>query len=784
MVKRIATPGTSATSRSGSAGNNARRDTVDRKNRQPMSESQVVSFLGRKIYQSMNDEDGDLSDVRQENFNLYVGKAGTVPSREGYSQFDTREVLEAIEWVLPSVLRVFTSGDRVVVFDAVGPEDEAQAEQETDITNHEIMKGNRGKGFLAMHDWFKDALMYPNGYIKAYMEECEHTDVGMVTGLDEIGLAMLMADDDVEILEQETRQETIMVTPPDDPNMPNPMPQPAQPVPIEVFDLKVRTTKQLMELRLMPVPPEECLVDNDLVSLDLDEADFVCHRVRKSYTQLVMEGYDQEELDSIGASEDYQWNDERTNRLFYEDEDPDAEDEDDPSMRSFWVHECYAWFDNDGDGIGEFRRVVLIGDRVFENEETNYQPMIAMSSILMAHKHTGMSYADITKDLQLLMTTLTRQLLDNTYKVNIGKKLISEDALTEDGMTMEAMLDTQAEYIPVRGVAQNAMFAEPQTSILGEILPIIQHLDERKRLRTGVSPELSVDPDILRESTATAFSQALNDASQRTEMLVRVFAETGMKQLMIKVHQLLRQHQDVEKAIKIRGEWIPVDPMGWRDRTDLTVSVGLGFNNKSTQIQLLMQLLEIQERAAGQGLVDAPKAFNALRKLVEEAGLGDAHQYFVDPNTPGWQPPQPPPDPNMVMAEANKASLEREDQRKAMETQGTLQLKGMELQGKQQVEMAKVGNDGKRIENDNRKSMAEFQKWTREFDLKANESDAKVDNTEADTKLKEAQTRETNAEAGLKHVEGSETYQEAKRITQEKDNGGDRPKVSAKVKAD
>ena len=55
-------------------GGHTRRDTgiTDRSGkvaeRQEMSEAQIVGFHGRKIWQAMNDEDGDLSQVRQENY--------------------------------------------------------------------------------------------------------------------------------------------------------------------------------------------------------------------------------------------------------------------------------------------------------------------------------------------------------------------------------------------------------------------------------------------------------------------------------------------------------------------------------------------------------------------------------------------------------------------------------------------------------------------------------------------------------------------------------------------
>ena len=795
-------------------GGHTRRDSNRRQsgrhNLEEMSESQVVGFLGRKIWQAMNDEDGDLSDVRKENFNYYIG-AEYGNEREGYSKFVTREVLETVEWVLPSVLRVFLSGDRVVEFEPSAPDDEKGAQQETDITNYFVMRANNGGegGFLSLHHWMKDCLMYPNGYLKVYMEECTHTDVGVVTGLNEFGVQSLADDPDVEILEQRTRMVTIPapgapampgqppvgaaapgvmpgatnnmmgdpapMSPGGQPNpndaspqsqgpQPVPMP-PAGPVEIEVFDLKIRTTKQVMELRIMPVPPEECLVDNDTVTLNLDEADFVCHRVRKTYTQLVNEGYDPDELDQVGLGEDYQWNDERVNRLFYEDEDPDAEDEDDPSMRTFWVHECYAWYDYDGDGLGELRRTVLIGDRVFENEETNYQPMIAMSSILMQHKHTGMSYIDIMKDLQLLNSVLTRQLLDNIYKINVRRKVFSEDALTEDGATMEAILNTQAEFIPVRGPAANAFVPEPTQSIVGELLPVIQYAKDQNVARTGVSPESQVDPNQLQEVRQDVYSNAIDRASQRIEMLVRIFAETGYRQLMLKTHQLLRSHWDIERTIKLRGEWVDVDPQGWRQRTDMTINVGLGFHTKQQQLGMLVQLLSMQREAAGQGMSDPRKIYRTLEKMVAAGGLGDARGYFTSPEHPDFQPPEPPPpDPNMILAQAQAEALKSEQQRKGQEFQVEAQTKMTENQTNAQIKMAELQEkQADRALKERELALRELE-LEREGALAEGELEAKIDNIRADTQLKLSQSDKAMADAAATAVEASDTYKEAVKV--------------------
>ena len=65
---------------------------------------------------------------------------------EGRSQIVSSDVADTIEWILPSLLKIFTSGERVVRFDPVGLEDEAAADQATDYINHIFQKDNPGFG--------------------------------------------------------------------------------------------------------------------------------------------------------------------------------------------------------------------------------------------------------------------------------------------------------------------------------------------------------------------------------------------------------------------------------------------------------------------------------------------------------------------------------------------------------------------------------------------------------------------------------------------------------------
>jgi hypothetical protein len=665
-----------------------------------LTDNEIISYLGRKIESSLNNDDGDISQARSENFNYYVGKPyGN--ERDGYSSVVTREVLETIEWAMPSILRVFTSGDRIVSYEPVGQEDEAQAEQETDIANHYALKENNG--FLAIHHWVKDALLYPNGYIKLAVEDCKKSKRSQKYGIDSGQLNALWEslneNGEMEILGQES---TVQMT---------------ELGPIETFDIDYRYKWTEKKVVLVPIPPEQLLVDADCMSIDLDEADCVIQRTRKTLTQLISDGYSRDELEDVGA-DDYDTGEERENRMFFEDED---HSEDVPGMQKFWVHECYIHIDTDDDGIAEHRRIVTIGDRIFENEEVDYQPFVALSSILMQHKHAGMPYADLVKDIQVIKTTLWRQLLDNIYKMNVRRKYVGQQFLSQEGGTLDVLLDVTSEFVPARDPM--AIREEVVQPIVSDILPVIQGMSDLQNVRTGVSPQLSLDPSILQQSTMGAFRSALEEASQRIEMIVRIFAETGFRQLMMKMHTILRTYIDIEKTVRLRGEWITFNPSMWDERTNVSVNVGLGFNNKDQKISLLFQLLNLQKEAMAVNLSDPQKIYNALEEIVQAAGLGDAQSYFNDPSK-SPPPPEPAPDPMLELAKAD------------------LDLRGKDLQLKAQ--QAQTDSERKRFEMELKQNelMIQMQKMQKE-----------LQNMEREGKLKEAQTLKTMEEARAQDIE-------------------------------
>ena len=78
-----------------------------------------------------------LSDERASALNYYMGNmAKDMPAPDGRSKAVSSDVADTIEGLMPPLMDIFASGEDVVQFAPVGPEDVAASEQETDYVNH------------------------------------------------------------------------------------------------------------------------------------------------------------------------------------------------------------------------------------------------------------------------------------------------------------------------------------------------------------------------------------------------------------------------------------------------------------------------------------------------------------------------------------------------------------------------------------------------------------------------------------------------------------------------
>ena len=184
--------------------------------------------------------------------------------------------------------------------------------------------------------------------------------------------------------------------------------------------------------------------------------------------------------------------------------------------------------------------------------------------------------------------------------------------------------------------------------VAAQAFPMLEYIDGVRENRTGVTRYMQgLDADTLNK-TASGINQIMTAAQQRVELIARVFAETGVKDLFRKILELVNRHQSAPRIIRLRNRWVPMDPREWNTEMDVSISVGLGTGNKDQMLMHLRNLLEIQVQAIRmQGGVDGPlvrleNVYNTLARLVENAGLKSADPYFTDP---AQRPPAPPPPP-------------------------------------------------------------------------------------------------------------------------------------------
>ncbi|WP_230685852.1 hypothetical protein, partial [Streptococcus pneumoniae] len=77
--------------------------------------------------------------------------------------------------------------------------------------------------------------------------------------------------------------------------------------------------------------------------------------------------------------------------------------------------------DHDGDGIAELRKVCKVGDTILANDEVDVMPFAGWTPIIISHKWSGLSIADLVMDLQLIQSQLLRNILNNQYLTNNGR---------------------------------------------------------------------------------------------------------------------------------------------------------------------------------------------------------------------------------------------------------------------------------------------------------------------------------------------------------------------------
>ena len=483
-------------------------------------------------------------------------------------------------------------------------------------------------GFVILYTIMKDALLQKNGIGKVWWEETEEERREVYRQKTPEETQMLLADPDVELLElREYQAERIGID----------ATGAVVALPVSYHDVTVKRRSRSGRVRVMPVPPEEFLISRR--ARGIEEAAFVGHRVRRTVSELLALGYDRKIVEALpDAVEDEPTGEERARFDFDDTGDPGGSHGLNRAMREVWITECYIRADWDGDGIAERRKITVggSGEEILDNEAWDGPlPFISLTPIIMPHRFFGLSVADLVMDLQLIKSTILRQILDNLYLSNNGRHVISDQVNLDDMLTVRpgGIVRLKSGAMP----GQGHVLPLDTPLVAAQAFPMLEYLDGVREGRTGVTRyNQGLHAETLNK-TAAGINQIMTAAQQRVELIARVFAETGIKDLFRKILELVGKHQSAPRIIRLRNRWVPMDPRSWNTQMDLSINVGLGTGNRDQMLTHLQNLLGIQVQAIKlQGGVAGPivtldNIYNTLAKLVENAGLKSVDAYFTAP---------------------------------------------------------------------------------------------------------------------------------------------------------
>ena len=592
----------------------------------PMSRRERSNFLKAAIQQAEDFVDGTLSRERKEATEFYRGDPFG-DEEEGRSQIVMTEVRDVVQAMLPSLLRIFLSSEHPVEYAPRRADAVAQAEQATDYISYIFQVDNNGAKIL--YDAFKDALVRKTGIFKWWVDERKRVTEEEFTGISDEQVALIISDKDVEKLSLEP-VENEEVQPVEGPDGELVLPEPT-------YNLRIRRTETDKRFMVAAVPPEEFLISPN--ARDEETADFISHRQKRLVSDLVAEGYDLKEiLENASPEPILETNQEATarNPALQTRENAAADIKGlDPSMMRVPYYESFVRMDADGDGIAELRRICSIGDNgyILSDEVVSEANFALICPDPEPHTAIGYSIADQTKDLQRIKSAVMRNTLDS-----LANSIHPRTAVVEGQANMDDVMNTEVGGI-IRMRAPGMVQPLAQPFIGREAMPILSYLDDIRAQRTGITrASQGLDPDVLQSTTKAAVTATVSAAQERIEMVARLFAETGIRRLFRGLLKMVVQNQDKARVVRLRNQWVEVDPRGWDADMDVVVNVGLGQGDRAERVMFLTQIAAKQEEALkmlgpDNPLVDMVLYRNTLGKILELNGEKDTTRYFK-PITP------------------------------------------------------------------------------------------------------------------------------------------------------
>ncbi len=638
-----------------------------------ITDEKLSTIVQRELDNADSWANGDLADQQAESLDYYHGQPFG-DEEDGFSQVVTRDVLQTVEGIMPSLMKIFASGDKYVMFEPTGPEDIEAAEQAVDYVNYVFDK--RCDGFNVLYTWFKDALLMKNGLVQVKWIEEETSEVECFYNLSDDDIEALKMEDGVEVIKEEEYEDE------------------------EEYgkEVTIRRTRMGGRPLIENIPSSEFRIQAR--SKSIKDADFVSRVKEVSAGSLIEQGYD-EEIIKRGHSYNHQKMYNQVENSRFSDVKEEISFHHDTTIEYI---EAYVRVFDEKDKKTKLYEVCMVGNEVLEKEEVGVVPIINLSPIMMPHKLTGVSVADLVRDIQEIRSKMWRHTLDNLALTNAGRY-----AAVENQVNLQDLIDNRIGGV-VREKVQGAVRQLPVPQLGGATFPFLQELEKEREDRSGVSRMTQgLDAAALTSNTAaTSVNHIMTAAQEKIQLIARIFAETGVKEMFLQLYRLIRTHQDKGDMVKLRGRFVEVAPFDWSDRYDMTVTVGLGNTNKDQQLYHLNNISTMLQQVGNTRfgyLIGPDHVHRLVTEFIKNAGFKNPAEFIGDPRE--IQPPQPQPDAAMIAAQGEAQKDMADAQLKQVEAQAK-QAEAQMKQAQYQLEIEKMKLERDKFEWAKKRETAEL----------------------------------------------------------------------------
>lgn len=631
-----------------------------------LSDNNIVTLVDNQVGSSIGYADSELSTERAKIIDYYNGVLPK-PAHDGNSKYVSLDVWDAVESLKAALLETFSSGTRTVKFAPQNEDDVELAKMCTEYTDYVVHRQN--DSFKVFSTCIHDSLIARAGVVKVFWETSSETDYEEFEDITESELDMLLAQDNVELVDSEV----------DD---------------IGLTSGTIGIERDTSQVIIENVAPEEFLIESQAKSLET--VTFCAHRTKKTLSELRLEGYSEKLIDKIGdhTDVDFETDPEVLARFDNIGNFRNGSSDHQDQVRSVMVYEAYILLDVEGTGIAELYKVIKAGNVLLEKEKVSRKPFVTFVPLPTPHSFYGNNFADKVVATQNARTVLTRSILDHAMITNNPRYTVVKGSLSNP----RELIDNRLGGI-VNTTRPDAIAPMLQAPLNPFIFQTIKLLEEDLEDTTGVSKmSQGLNKDaISKQNSAAMVEQLATMSQQRQKIIARNFAAQFMKPLFHMVYDLVCEEETQERMVELSGSYVECDPRKWKEKRDVSIELHLGYGEQEKEATKYLNVHTMLTNDPNLSVMyQQPNQYELAKKIMELSGVKEVSAYLTNPEN--IEPPQPDKNAEMQMQMAQKQLELQERQTALAEMKAEMDMKISQM--KIELEKSKVENQHA-IQSDN-----------------------------------------------------------------------------------